>query len=219
MRWFRDFPSISKLAIVGLVLLVPLVLLSPVAVIICVLLLGVSIITLGIRVAQRRPYRNWVIVAMASVVLMATFGGISDIVHGGGGNPSSGRGGGSEKADSASLDDGGAYPSARSSLRPFDKDADFNQSYQEADGYLRAAQLNVPEHEVPAAAVAACRILTFARKTETSQALVEDQIDSIYNQLGATNYLRAVGLARLPQYEEKCDRVWAWYRVYREASW
>jgi len=187
-------------------------------VIICVLLLGVSIITLGIRVAQRRPYRNWVIVAMASVILMATFGGIWDIVHGGG-NPSSGRGGGSEKADSASLDDGGDYPSARSSLRPFDKDADFNQSYEEADGYLRAAQLNVPEHEVPAAAVAACRILTFARKTETSQALVEDQIDSIYNQLGATNYLRAVGLARLPQYEEKCDRVWAWYRVYREASW
>jgi hypothetical protein len=110
-------------------------------------------------------------------------------------------------------------PRLKPSLRPFDKKADFDQSYGEADGYLRAAQLNVPMHEVPAAAVAACRIVTFVSKTETPQALVEDQVDSIYNQMGAANYVRAVDVAGLPQYEEKCDRVWAWDRVYREASW
>jgi hypothetical protein len=217
--WFRDFPSISKLVIVGLVLLVLLDLLSPVAVTICVLLIGVSIVALIIRVAQRRSVRNWAIVAVASVVLVATFGGIwGTTVHGGGGSASSGQGGSGGKADSATSDDGGAYTPPSPSPRPFDKDADFSQSYEEADDYLRAAQLNVPEHEVPAAAVAGCRTLTFVRETETPQALVEDQVDSIYDEMGAANYVGAADIAGLPQYEEKCDRVWAWYRVYREAS-
>ena len=123
------------------------------------------------------------------------------------------------QASSAPSDEGLAYPSPEPSLRPFDKKADFDQSYEEADGYLRAVPFNVPMHEVPAAAVAACRIDAFVGKTETPRALVEYQVDSIYEEMGAANYLRAVDLAGLPRYEEKCDRVWAWYRVYRQASW
>lgn len=217
--WFSYFPSISELVIVGLVVLLLLGLLSPVAVTICVLLFGVSIIALGIRLVQGRPYKGWAILAVASIVLAVTFGGILGTVHGGGGSHSSGRSGGGVKVEPAPSDEGSAHPSPSQSLRPWDKKADFDQSYEEADGYLRAAQLNVPMDEVPAAAVAGCRTITFVRETRTPQALVEDQVDSIYDQMGAANYLRAVDRAGLPRYEEKCDRVWAWYRVYRQASW
>jgi len=59
VEWFRDLPSIPKLVLAGLVVLVLLVLLSPVAVIITALLLGVSIIALMVRAGQRRWVKNW----------------------------------------------------------------------------------------------------------------------------------------------------------------
>ena len=78
VEWFRNLPGVPKLVIVGLVLPVLLIPLSPVAAIICALLLGVSIIALTIRVVQKKSVKNWGIVAVASVVLMFTFDRISD---------------------------------------------------------------------------------------------------------------------------------------------
>jgi hypothetical protein len=229
LEWFRQLSTIPKVVVVGLavglVLLVLLVwleflaFLSPVAGIIFGLLFGVSIIALIIRVAQRRSVRNWAIVAVASVVLMVTFGGISDIVYGGDESPSSGQGGSGEKANYTPSNGGGASTSPSSWRNLFDKDADFNQSYEEAEGYLRAAQVNVPEHEVPAAAVATCRILTFVKETGADLPLVEAQVDTAYNEMGAADYVRAADLGGLPQYGQKCDRVWVLNRMYQKASW
>ncbi len=92
LGWFRDLPGISKLVLICLMLLPLLVLLSPVAAIIAALLFGVSIIALIIRVVQKGPIRNWGIVAVGSVVLMFTFGGISDALYGIGFVGSSGSG-------------------------------------------------------------------------------------------------------------------------------
>jgi len=121
LEWFKQLPIIPKLVFIGLVVglvllallvwLVFLAFLSPVVGIVFGSLFGVSIIALIIRVAQRRPIRNWAIVAVASVVLMFTFGGISDIVYGGGWGPSSGRGGSGEKVANNPSDGGGASPS------------------------------------------------------------------------------------------------------------
>jgi hypothetical protein len=63
-------------------LLVLLILLSPLAIIIAALLFGVSIIALIIRVAQRRLLKGWGIAAVASLVLMVTFGAMSDVLYG-----------------------------------------------------------------------------------------------------------------------------------------
>lgn len=82
LGWFRDRPSVPKLVLVGAVVLVLAVLLSPLAVLICALVFGVSIIALIIRVAQRRSVREWGIVAVASVTLMFAFDDISDALYG-----------------------------------------------------------------------------------------------------------------------------------------
>jgi len=82
VEWFRNLPGTPKLIFVGLAVLVLLVLLSPVAAIIAALLFGVSIIALIIRVVQKGSIKNWGIVAVTSVVLMFTFGGISDALYG-----------------------------------------------------------------------------------------------------------------------------------------
>ena len=124
MEWFRDLPSIPKLVIVGLAVLVLVIILSPVAVIVAALLLGASIIALIIRVAQRRSIKNWGIVAVTSVVLMFIFGATSDALYGsgflgssgsdsgrGGGGVSSGQDGGGEKGiDTPSAGGGGSFP-------------------------------------------------------------------------------------------------------------
>jgi zinc-ribbon domain len=123
LQWFRDLPSVPKLVIVGLALLVVLILLSPVAVIICALLLGVSIIALIIRVAQRRSVKNWGIVAVASVVLMFTFGATSEGLYGIGflGLSRSDSSGGGEKDTASSSTGGGASPVADDTLAVGDK--------------------------------------------------------------------------------------------------
>ncbi len=124
MEWFRDLPGTPKLILVGLAVLVLLVLLSPVAAIIAALLFGVSIIALIIRVTQKGSIKNWGIVAVASVVLMFTFGGISDALYGigfvgGGENVSSGQtGGGESGTDTPSSGGGGSSPVASPEASP-----------------------------------------------------------------------------------------------------
>lgn len=83
LNWFRDLSGVPKLVLVGLVLLVLLIVLSPVAVIVAGLLFGVSIIALIIRVAQKGSLKNWGLVAVGSMVLMFAFGGISGALYGG----------------------------------------------------------------------------------------------------------------------------------------
>ncbi|QIN82781.1 hypothetical protein GBA63_09060 [Rubrobacter tropicus] len=82
LGWFKDLPVVPKLVLVGLVVLVLLVFLSPVAMIVAGLLFGVSIIALIIRVAQKGSIKNWGMVAIGSVVLMFTFGLMSDALYG-----------------------------------------------------------------------------------------------------------------------------------------
>jgi hypothetical protein len=82
--WFKDLPSIPKLVIAGVVLLILLVTLSPVAVGLAALALGVSIIALIIRVTQRGSLTGWGIAAVASLVMMLAFGGISESLYGSG---------------------------------------------------------------------------------------------------------------------------------------
>jgi hypothetical protein len=82
LRWFRNLPGILKLVLVGAAVLVLAVLLSPLSVLVCALLLGVSIIALIGRVAQRGSVKGWGAVAVASLVLMFVFGVISDSLYG-----------------------------------------------------------------------------------------------------------------------------------------
>lgn len=82
INWFKDLHGVPKLIVVGLVVLVLLVLLSPVAAIVAALLLGVSVIALIIRVAKKGSIKNWGMVTVASLVLMFTFGGISNALYG-----------------------------------------------------------------------------------------------------------------------------------------
>ncbi len=82
VEWFRDLSGVPKLVLVGLAVLALLIILSPVAAIVAALLFGVSIIALIIRVVQKGSIKNWGIVGVASVVLMFTFGGISDALYG-----------------------------------------------------------------------------------------------------------------------------------------
>jgi hypothetical protein len=68
--------------IVGLILLVLLIFLSPLAVIVAALLFGLSILALIIRAVQRRSLKGWGIAAVASLVLMLTFGAMSEVLYG-----------------------------------------------------------------------------------------------------------------------------------------
>lgn len=112
--WFKDLPGAPKLVIVGVVALVLLVLLSPVAVALAGVLLLVSVIALAIRIYQKGPIRNWGMVAVASVVLMFAFGGISGALYGGGDETSSGQTGGDE-SDTATPSPGGGEASPAAS--------------------------------------------------------------------------------------------------------
>jgi hypothetical protein len=91
VEWFRDLSSIPKLVLVGLVSLALLVLLSPLAVLVSALVLGVSIIALIVRVAQRGSVKGWAITAVVSLAFAFAFVGISDVLYGGsfvaGGDP------------------------------------------------------------------------------------------------------------------------------------
>ena len=122
LGWFRGLSGLPKLVLVGLVVLVFLVVLSPVVAVAATILLLVSIVFLIIRVRQNGTVKNWGVVAIGSVVLMFTFGGISGALYGIGFGGSSGSGsggssgspGGSGQSDGEAPDLGGIYPSSDS---------------------------------------------------------------------------------------------------------
>ncbi len=122
LGWFRDLSGVPKLVLVGLVALVLLVVLSPVAMVVAGVLLVVSIIALAIRIYQKGPIRNWGMVAVASVVLMFAFGGISGALYGVGfggssdsdSGQSSGAPEGSDPSEGEAIDLGGIFHSSDS---------------------------------------------------------------------------------------------------------
>ena len=120
--WFRDLPGVPKLVIVGAVALILLVLLSPVARVLAGVMIVVSIIALAIRIYQKGPIRNWGLVAVASVVMMVTFGGISGALYGGDGETSSGQGGdddaGAPEVTQIAADDPDSAPASPPSPPP-----------------------------------------------------------------------------------------------------
>ncbi len=83
INWFRDLPSVPKLIIVGLALLVLLVIFSPVAQVVAVIIFVVSAALLVIRAIQRGPVKGWGIAAVSSFILIFVFGGISGDIYGG----------------------------------------------------------------------------------------------------------------------------------------
>jgi hypothetical protein len=82
LGWFRDLPSVLTLVLVGSIVVILAVLLSPLAALISALVFGVSVIALIVRVAQRGSVKGWGTVAVASLVLMFAFGGISGALYG-----------------------------------------------------------------------------------------------------------------------------------------
>lgn len=82
INWFRDLPSVPKLILVGLILLLLLIVLSPLALVVAALVLGVSVIALILRLAQRRSIRGWGIAAVASLASLFVLGGVSDAIYG-----------------------------------------------------------------------------------------------------------------------------------------
>ncbi len=81
LSWFRDLPSIPKIIIVGLLAIILLVLLSPVMRVAATATLIVSVGVLIVRGFQRKSIREWGIIAVASLILIPVFGGISAIFY------------------------------------------------------------------------------------------------------------------------------------------
>ena len=81
VNWFRDLPSVPKLALVGLVLLALVVVLSPVMRVVAIIAFLVSVAVLILRAVQRRPVKRWGVAALASLVLILVLGGISGALY------------------------------------------------------------------------------------------------------------------------------------------
>jgi micrococcal nuclease len=82
VRWFNALPTWARIVIVLIVLAV-LVVMSPLVVLLAVLLLVLSVIALIVRAAMRRPLRSWGITAVASLVAILVFSGVSEALYGG----------------------------------------------------------------------------------------------------------------------------------------
>lgn len=82
LQWFKSFPGVLKLAIVGLIMLMLLTILSPLALVAAALVFGVSIVVLIVRVTQQKSFGSWGLVAAISLVLLFTFGSLSEILYG-----------------------------------------------------------------------------------------------------------------------------------------
>lgn len=80
--WFRNLSSVPKLILGGLLLLLLLTVLSPIARVVAIIAFVVSAALLVIRAIQREPIKGWGIAALASFVLIFVFGGISSSVYG-----------------------------------------------------------------------------------------------------------------------------------------
>ncbi len=118
INWFRDLPSIPKLIIVGLIVVLLLTLLSPLAFFAGVLGVVVSIIILSIRVVNRRAWYPWFIGSLVAVLVTFATGGISDALYGTGFLGGNGLGlvGSSETAsESNPTDTSSPYPSSSAS--------------------------------------------------------------------------------------------------------
>ncbi len=83
VMWFKDLPGVPKLAIAGLVLLILVTVLSPLALVAAVLVFGISVVALIVRVAQRGAVLRWGGVAVVSLLLTFTFSVISNALYGG----------------------------------------------------------------------------------------------------------------------------------------
>lgn len=81
IHWFKDLPSITKLIVIGIALLVFLVSVSPIARIIAIISFAVSAVVLIVRAIQRKPLQAWSVSAASSFVLIFVFGGISSLVY------------------------------------------------------------------------------------------------------------------------------------------
>lgn len=83
---------------------------------------------------------------------------------------------------------------------------------------MRVAQVTVPEHEVPTAAVMVCRLMTYSDEYGMNPLIVEERVQTVYNNMGVgvADYVQAADIVGLPQYEDECDRVWAFYRIANE---
>ncbi len=94
INWFRDLPIFPKLVLVGLLSMLLLTVLSPVALVVAIMVFVMSAVVLAIRAILREPLRVWIIAVVGSLVLIPIFGGISGAIYGGGSG--SGEVGGSE---------------------------------------------------------------------------------------------------------------------------
>lgn len=84
LSWFRDIPVGAKFALAGFVGipgLIVLALLSPVVRIVAIIALIVSVAILIIRGVQRKSIREWGVIAVASLVLIPIFGGVSGFIY------------------------------------------------------------------------------------------------------------------------------------------
>jgi hypothetical protein len=75
IKWFKDLSPVPRLIIVGLLLVLLLTVLSPVARVVAVIVFVVSAVVLIVRAVQRRPLGGWVTAAVGSVILIPVLGG------------------------------------------------------------------------------------------------------------------------------------------------
>ncbi len=85
-RRIAALPLVLKvlLAVAALVALGLSVLLSPLVAFVALLVLVVAVVALIFRALRRRPLRNWGLIALASLLLLVVFGGITNALYGGG---------------------------------------------------------------------------------------------------------------------------------------
>lgn len=84
LSWFRDIPIGAKFALagfLGILGLIILALLSPVVRVVAIIALIVSVAILIIRGVQRKSIREWGVIAVASLVLIPIFGGVSEFIY------------------------------------------------------------------------------------------------------------------------------------------
>lgn len=85
LSWFRDIPIGAKFALagfLGILGLIILALLSPVMRVVAIIVFGVSILAMVVRGVQRKSIREWGVIAVASLVFILIFGGVSGIFYG-----------------------------------------------------------------------------------------------------------------------------------------
>ncbi len=104
INWFRDLPSTPKLILMGIVLLLVLVFLSPLGLIAAAVLLGVSVLILIYRVFERKSVKSWGIVAATSLILVFVFGSLSSSIYGVGSSNNSPQSSGKTGGTTTSVD-------------------------------------------------------------------------------------------------------------------